>query len=729
MTLWKDTIWRKTGNILDPIHDELDQRVFRGTDPRPSVVRFIENNFKRQIAARYGDSLPSIDLYFTGSLTTYQYSDSSDVDISIIPQYELYAGDPKVLRKDLIAFVIDKLDGAMLPGTPHPLQHFIVPPGTGPQDLFKPGMRSAWSFQDHEWVVPPERQRVHDISHELPGMYQRAQMMAEKMRNMLSYSPDRALELFHQIHKKRSWDQQHGLGDFSEGNIVYKFLLHEGLFDKLRELGEYIAKTADFNPVQFMVDQIAGSGGNVEKVRQYWLKMPNLKYSPEELSQHINEAAGIYERNEADVADMRAYLKEKMDAQKQIPFIEYRWAWYKGHTVIQNVSEAHGGNWDKMIHYDMLAELGLREDQLFDYDNNMETQRVVPDLYLGYAAWDGEAGVDMEGDDSLDYLNATAEPTPEAKRDVENAILEDVKKNGFDKLASEKVQVIYDFEKDRIILGTKEGGPPRSQIIGEYDGSNVVLYHTDQAWINAKYFKRLWFASYPNRPLKKVILRDHDDSHRHIGMAAESYGYVTTFIYDIALDKLHESPYSEHGLLMEEVWADHPEWENDEGLVAHYPDEDDLVMGWVFKTRQGYNATFSSLGYSELGKGNRNQHLALEALAKIWPGITKGRWSEKKQDQQMGLYPMTEAVRSVSAQEIEQEAINLMEVGYEYRIESIADHLDIEPGMLYRKLLQKQLHENAVYFQDESEGEMPEWVGLVDRSDPRTMWKPLPSGK
>jgi hypothetical protein len=507
MTLWKDTIWRKTGNILDPIHDELDQRVFRGTDPRPSVVRFIENNFKRQIAARYGDSLPSLDLYFTGSLTTYQYSDSSDVDISIIPQYELYAGDPKVLRKDLIAFVIDKLDGAMLPGTPHPLQHFIVPPGTGPQDLFKPGMRSAWSFQDHEWVVPPERQRAHDISHELPGMYQRAQMMAEKMRNMLSYSPDRALELFHQIHKKRSWDQQHGLGDFSEGNIVYKFLLHEGLFDKLRELGEYIAKVGSGTKEDwaYLVNGLADfmehtRPGEDPKESLRWMKNHNEVWSPEEFEQAINEAYSIYLRRE------------------------------------------------------------------------------------------------------------------------------DVKKNGFDKLASEKVQVIYDFEKDRIILGTKEGAPPRSQIIGEYDGSNVVLYHTDQAWINAKYFKRLWFASYPNRPLKKVILRDHDDSHRHIGMAAESYGYVTTFIYDIALDKLHESPYSEHGLLMEEVWADHPEWENDEGLVAHYPDEDDLVMGWVFKTRQGYNATFSSLGYSELGKGNRNQHLALEALAKIWPGITKGRW-------------------------------------------------------------------------------------------------------
>jgi hypothetical protein len=34
-----------------------------------------------------------------------------------------------------------------------------------------------------------------------------------------------------------------GLGDFAEGNIVYKWLLHEGLFERIRnELGEYIAK-------------------------------------------------------------------------------------------------------------------------------------------------------------------------------------------------------------------------------------------------------------------------------------------------------------------------------------------------------------------------------------------------------------------------------------------------------------------------------------------------------
>jgi hypothetical protein len=42
---------------------------------------------------------------------------------------------------------------------------------------------------------------------------------------------------------KRQLDQRAGLGDYSEGNIVYKWLLHEGLFDRIKnELHEYIAK-------------------------------------------------------------------------------------------------------------------------------------------------------------------------------------------------------------------------------------------------------------------------------------------------------------------------------------------------------------------------------------------------------------------------------------------------------------------------------------------------------
>jgi hypothetical protein len=67
---------------------------------------------------------------------------------------------------------------------------------------------------------------------------------------------------------KRQLDQRAGLGDYCEGNIVYKWLLHEGLFDRIRnELGEHIAKIALFRddltvvPVNLLPTQTLGYHG------------------------------------------------------------------------------------------------------------------------------------------------------------------------------------------------------------------------------------------------------------------------------------------------------------------------------------------------------------------------------------------------------------------------------------------------------------------------------------
>jgi hypothetical protein len=238
----------RISNIFDPIQRELDQKVFNKITPRPRVVKFILEEMQKVLGPELGfDPLPYMTVYLTGSLTTYQYDKTSDCDVSVFvdwinwPTHE----PPNLIRRKLIPIVMDKLDGTILPGTTHPIQHFVVPPGVEPQDLYKPGLRSAWSFNDHDWVVPPEKDRVHDISVELPVLYHRAQDMADKMDNLLKYDPIYAKEFWHQIHRKRQMDQQAGLGDFSEGNIVYKYLLHNGYFDRIRdELGEKISKVA-----------------------------------------------------------------------------------------------------------------------------------------------------------------------------------------------------------------------------------------------------------------------------------------------------------------------------------------------------------------------------------------------------------------------------------------------------------------------------------------------------
>jgi hypothetical protein len=91
--------------------------------------------------------------------------------------------------------------------------------------------------------VPPEKERVHDVQAQDNGSYAWAMEMADKMERLIRYEPDKAEQFWHQIHKKRMRDQAAGKGDFSESNIVYKFLSKRGLFPKLEELtGEHIAK-------------------------------------------------------------------------------------------------------------------------------------------------------------------------------------------------------------------------------------------------------------------------------------------------------------------------------------------------------------------------------------------------------------------------------------------------------------------------------------------------------
>jgi len=238
-----------TANVFDPVEDHLDQAVFNGTDLRNSVQKFVARTYFRALDRYLGViGTEWADLYLTGSLTTYQYSETSDADHSVFPDYDRiwqHLGiDPDTCRKQLIEMSITDLDGIFVPGTMHPIQYFVVPYGTMPHDVFKPGLRSAWSYFDHMWFVPPDKHRVHNVAEEYPQVYARAAAIAEKMSQMLDAGNfDTAKELWHNVHKKRQLDQRAGLGDFSEGNITLKWLLHEGLIDRLRNEAGLVIQT------------------------------------------------------------------------------------------------------------------------------------------------------------------------------------------------------------------------------------------------------------------------------------------------------------------------------------------------------------------------------------------------------------------------------------------------------------------------------------------------------
>ncbi len=207
----------KQANILDPVKSELDPRVFDlPADPRPRlkpqhrgwIIRAIHKTLED---GGYEGMDKWLSLVFTGSLTTYQYSDESDVDISLFVDVKNF---PDWSRAEMIALMIDKMDGTLLPGTPYPLQCFVVSSKLSKDDLYQPGMRSGYDLDNDDWIVPPERERVHDIEAEMNGDYVYALQCADKMAMLLKHEPDKAVTYWHQIHRRRRRDMLRGRGDY-----------------------------------------------------------------------------------------------------------------------------------------------------------------------------------------------------------------------------------------------------------------------------------------------------------------------------------------------------------------------------------------------------------------------------------------------------------------------------------------------------------------------------------
>jgi hypothetical protein len=262
----------RLANIFDPIEPELDQSVFKGETPRPMVTKFIKDKFYETFEDLVDDPELYFHLVLTGSLTTYQYSETSDCDITVIPDYDSLSGilhlPPNEVRRQCVRLATRQLDGTYVPGSSHPLQYFVIPDGVDPNEMFKKGIRSGWSFWDESWINPPEKDRAHDIKVELPDLYARAQRVGQKLTTLLDMGDfDGATQMFEMIHAKRNLDEASGLGDFSEGNIVYKYLLHSGVFDRLKDIGIHIAGRHDFGWVstpenwELTKDPIKGPSG------------------------------------------------------------------------------------------------------------------------------------------------------------------------------------------------------------------------------------------------------------------------------------------------------------------------------------------------------------------------------------------------------------------------------------------------------------------------------------
>lgn len=217
-------------SILDPIQSQLDPRVF--LDPaspqptlRPELAQWITQVIFEALE-RHGYDNPAkwLTLVMTGSLTTYQYGDSSDADVSLFVDSKKF---PDWSRAEMISIMVSDFDNVDLPGTPHPLQAYVVPHDLKPKDLYKPGLRSGYVVYGKNagtWIVPPDRERVHDVEKEMNDAYTVGLLSADKLDLLLRFEPEQAREYWETLHQKRRMDQAEGKGDFATSNVVWKMI-------------------------------------------------------------------------------------------------------------------------------------------------------------------------------------------------------------------------------------------------------------------------------------------------------------------------------------------------------------------------------------------------------------------------------------------------------------------------------------------------------------------------
>jgi hypothetical protein len=475
-------MWARS-NIYDPIHRKLDQHIFDGDSPRPSFVAFVKHLYYKNVAALVPTPEKYLPLVLTGSLTTYQYSTTSDCDVSVFPDYEelqkILFADPDDIRKELIAVSIGKTDGTFVPGTMHPMQLYVVPPNIETEDLYKPGLRSGWSFEEKRWIVPPEKGRSHRVQKEFPDLYEKAAQMADKMSEMLDHDPEKARQLWKQIHKKRQLDEAAGLGDFSEGNVVYKFLLHQGLFERIgKELGEHIAKIA---VVEWDPENEPG------------LPRPIFDNMPVPYTTEVN-AIGEPAWREADQNRLAECWTQNLCIVCGLPLADPV-SVFSSIKPNRDLGQA-GQIVDGGLHPRCAALTKAHCPHIRDYIQNYELHQIPFEYWEGMTAeHDDPSSIDMRD------LPSDAFHMGKAAADAEDHLPSEDK----------KFFVIYDFEADQILLGLSAKAKSRAKVIGTYDGRVVTLHRSNESWLNANYFKRLWLTSFPTRPLAHIFFHDQGE--------------------------------------------------------------------------------------------------------------------------------------------------------------------------------------------------------------------------
>lgn len=130
-------------SILDPVHDSLADEIWTDDEKfNPKHRDYILDRLNDWLDKMGVDEEPT-KVVVVGSITTYQYSDTSDIDVNVVIDI------PGEQRDELISFLPNEVP---LPGTKHPVNYYI---SVDAEENIKK-RDSAYDLLEDEWIKKPE---------------------------------------------------------------------------------------------------------------------------------------------------------------------------------------------------------------------------------------------------------------------------------------------------------------------------------------------------------------------------------------------------------------------------------------------------------------------------------------------------------------------------------------------------------------------------------------------
>jgi predicted nucleotidyltransferase len=131
-------------SIIDPEKKELDPKVWDGLKLKPEIKRSIFSGIKKIISETVLEKSHISNVLLLGSLTTYNYTDTSDIDINVSVSMD---EDSFNELKD----IVKKYNGINAPDTLHPINYYFR---NEPIDLLE---RAAYDLFEDKWITKPKR--------------------------------------------------------------------------------------------------------------------------------------------------------------------------------------------------------------------------------------------------------------------------------------------------------------------------------------------------------------------------------------------------------------------------------------------------------------------------------------------------------------------------------------------------------------------------------------------